>query len=46
VIGHAGLGPDRFARHAVQQIELLIRTTRNTKALIYLDDELVEERRF
>ncbi len=29
-----------------EEIELLLRTTRNTKAKIYLDNELVEERRF
>jgi len=36
----------RQVRPPGDEIELLIRTTRNTKALIYLDDELVEERRF
>ena len=36
----------RQIRPPGDEIELLIRTTRNTKAQIYLDGELVEERQF
>ncbi|MGA1841930.1 MAG: PASTA domain-containing protein [bacterium] len=36
----------RQIRPPGDEIELLIRTTRNTKAQIYLDSELVEERQF